>query len=113
MTSRYFNVPFSDLNFEAQESIIKSLIESLQEEAKVEGRQLLAKDWHDPAPKTWQEAYCRTYAIEHNQWSDYEDGNDVETPAFMWESWQEEHVRHMAREKAELSFKRTEIEVEL
>ena len=113
MTSRYFNVPFSDLSHEAQEAIIDSLCESLQEMAEEEGKEFLGREWHDPKPKTWQEAYCRIYSINYQQWDDEVDEGEITTPPFMWEVWQEEHVRQMAEDKAHKSFKHTEIEVEL
>ena len=108
------NIKFEDLTFEKQEAIIKIVYDKLQVQAEQEGKEFLTRAWHDPKPKTWQEAYCRIYAIETHNWEDYEAGTDkAEIPPFMWESWQEEHVRQIAEEKAKLSLIKSEVEITL
>ena len=110
----HFNIQFDDLDIMKQEEIIAELTPSLQAAAEAEGREFLKKEWHDPKPQTWQEAYCREYAIEYILWqTEVEVDKKVVTPAFIWETWQEQHVAELARKKAEAAFNLTEIEVAL
>lgn len=109
----HFNIKFSDLNHEAQEAIIAEIVAQLTPTAKTEGEEFLKREWHDPKPKTWQEAYCRVNALEWILWQDYEKGTGPEVPPFMWETWQEEHTRHMAQVKAVAAFMITEVEVKI
>lgn len=111
--AKHFNIKFEDLTFEKQDEIIKELLPTLQAEAEKEGKEFLARDWHDPKPTTWQEAYVREYAIEYRQWQDEVTAGKIVTPAFMFESYQEDHVAEIARKKAQEAFNKTEIEVEL
>lgn len=108
--AKYFNVQFEDLSFVKQEEIINDLIPKVKAIAEVEGKEFLKREWHDPKPQSWQEAYCRVYAIEYHNWQEYET-EGVEVPQFMWETWQEESARHVAYKKAVEAFNKTEIEV--
>lgn len=107
----HFNIKFEDLGFEKQEAIIKALKPRLQAAAKIEGEEFLARDWNEPKPKTWQEAYVRTYDLDRHMWEGYVNGKASEIPAFMWETWQEDAVEEQARVKATESFSLSEIEV--
>jgi hypothetical protein len=110
----HFNIRFEDLTDAKQEAIIDALTPALQAAAEVEGKELLARPWNNPKPQTWQEAYVRTYTIDYDLWKDYEAGKDpTRDPDFVWETRQEEYVRHMARQKAIAEFSKTEIEVAL
>lgn len=117
----HFEVPFNDLTLEAQEKIIDSIVESLKESAETEGKEYLAKKWHDPAPTTWQEAYCRTYDVEYIMWQDYVNnygdpilGDEVVRPDDEeWVEWLNEELRQVAQKKAEKGFRYLEAEVEL
>ena len=121
INAQHYDIPFSSLGFEAQEEIINSLVEILKESAETEGKEFLAKAWHDPAPTTWQEAYCRSYDVSSIMWQDYVDNfadsqlsDEVERPDDeTWAEWVSEHLRQVAQSKAEKSFKYLEAEVEL
>lgn len=109
--AQHFNIQFEDLTFEKQEEIIAELTPVLQAAAETEGKEFLAREWHDPKPTTWQEAYVRTYEIEYSLWQDEVEAGKIITPGFMWETYQEGHVDQQARKKAEEAFTLTEIEV--
>lgn len=112
--AQHFNIRFEDLIEEKRESIITALTPALQAAAEVEGKEFLTRPWNNPKPQTWQEAYVRTYAIDAPAWETYESGDDpVRDPDFIWETRQEDHVRHLARQKARSAFIKTEIEVAL
>ena len=109
----HLNIKFEDLDVLKQEALIAEILPKLQEEAEKEGNEFLTRVWNEPKPQTWQEAYCRIYAIEYQLWQEEVDAGRVVTPAFMWESYQEEHVSHMAQKKLEEAFIKLEIEVTL
>lgn len=113
--TRSFEVSWNDLKEDAQEAILESCIESLTEEYQKEGEEFLKKEWHEPKPKTWQEAYCREYAIEWQYWSDYEKGKlDAEEPTEAeWADWVNEEIRDKAETACFDSMHHLEIEVEL
>lgn len=110
---RHVQVSFNELDVLTQESLITTVYESLIEAAEAEGKEFLDRDWHDPKPTTWQEAYAREYAIESIMWQDYVDGKDERDPDFVWETRVEEHIRHLAQTKLEEAFRHLEIEVAL
>ena len=107
--AKHFNIRFEDLKDSKQAEIIETLIPELQAAAEVEGKEFLAREWHDPKPQCWQEAYVRIYAIERELWQEEVDAGKIITPGFMWETYQERHVEELARAKAEAAFKLTEI----
>lgn len=119
--TRTFNVPFSDLEYQAQEDILTTLVEALKEEAEKEGNQYLAKKWYEPKPKTWQEAYCRTNDINYDVWQDWVNnfdngiiGDELTEPLTEdWVEWVEEELRELAEKKAHSAFKHLEVEVKL
>lgn len=109
--SRYFSVRFDDLTYEAQESMTDSIIESLLESYKTEGERYLQDKWHDPQPKTWQEAFCRINAIKWDYWSEYERNEpDAEIPD--WEDLVKDYAEEQARLKLVTAMKYVEVEVE-
>lgn len=113
--SRNFNVMFSDLSFEKQEDILESLIDGLREDAETEGKEFLKRSWNDPKPKTWQEAYVRTYSISAIMWSDYEAQEpDATTPTDAdWATYVEDHLREQAELAAHKAMKHLEVEIEI
>lgn len=111
-TTQKFNIQFADLTFEKQEEIVAELTTRLQAEAEVQGKEFLTREWHDPKPTTWQEAFCRIYTIEYQLWqNEVEVDKKVITPGFMWETYQEAHVEEMARKKAEELFNLLKVKV--
>ena len=112
---RYFSVEWSDLKEETQESILESTLETLRELAQEEGEQILKRDWHEPKPKTWQEAYCREYAIEWEWWTDYEhQTEDAEIPTeSQWDDWVTDHLTEIAEKECYKSMHHLEIEVDV
>lgn len=109
----HLNIKFDDLTVEKQEALIEELTPRFQAEAEAEGKEFLAREWNDPKPQTWQEAYCREYAVEYQMWQDEVNEGKVTTPAFIWETWQEAHVRELIEAKLKLSFNKLEVEVQL
>jgi hypothetical protein len=105
----HFNIQYIDLVRSKQDELFNELYPQIEEEVKNEGEEFLNREWHEPKPRSWQEAYVRIYAIESNQWTD-----DIEnTPQFMWETWQEEHVVERTNTKLDNAFKQLELEIEL
>ena len=101
---RHFSVEWTDLKTEFRDEVIESVIETLMEEAKEEGKKFLKRDWHNPVPKTWEEAYCREYAITTCMWEEYVDyfgdshiGDEVAPPPKEdWAYWVHEHLEEEA-----------------
>lgn len=110
----HLNIKFEDVTFEKQEELLAEILPKMQQAAEVEGKKFMAREWHDPKPQTWQEAYARVYAIDYQLWSAYEAGKDpIRDPDFVWETRQEEHVKQLAEQKIKLAFNNLEIEVSL
>lgn len=114
MTRKFFNIQWADLNFEKQEAI-KEVLKSVKlREAKTEGEGLLKLQWHDPEPKTWQEAYVRSYGIDMIIWAGYENRNDPERPSDeQWVEMLDEHLDQLVEDQAKIHFNRSEIEVDI
>lgn len=120
----YFEISFYDLSDEKKEELIESLVKEMLIDAKTEGDRYLTFDWHDPKPKTWQEAYCRSYAIKSEWWEDYENKEaylknpynkeeDIEVPKDQdWIDWLEDEFRELAESKLGMYFKRAEFNLE-
>ena len=64
----HFKISFEDLNVEKQDEIIEEVRPGLQEMAEKSGKELLKREWHEPMPQTWQEAYVRLMAYNHISW---------------------------------------------
>lgn len=109
------SVNFGDLDFEAKEALIDQVKSSLLDKAEEDGKEELAREWHNPKPKTWQEAYVRAMAIDHIMWEQYEDGDkDAEEPKQEeWEYWLDEHLIEQAELNLYNGFKHVGIEVEI
>lgn len=100
-----FELYFKDLNDEKQEEIVNSLKEIIREENKKEGEQIMSRQWHDPKPQDWQEAYVREYAIDYIMWDEYVENfgdsqlsDTVERPNFseIYEDYLENKAREVA-----------------
>ena len=111
MASRFFDLTWSDLSYEAQQHIIAGVKESLLESWETEGTGIMLKKWY-VEPKTWQEAYCREYAIDHSMWSDL----DEKSPEFQKIDWKytlDEYAETEAEKKASWDAHYLELEVTL
>ena len=106
---------WSEIDSDAKEAMIERVKEEMIEAYKTEGEVLLKKEWYDPKPKTWQEAYCRTYAIEWQMWSDYEKNvPDAEVPSQSdWEYYLTQGLEKKAENALYDAFKYMVAEVEL
>lgn len=109
--SRYFELSFNDLSFETQQEWIESVAESLLDKWKEEGEDLLKRKWI-VACKNWQEAYCRTYAVDFRMWNDL-DENSEEFQKYDWLYAIKEEAENKAEEACHKGVKHTEIEVEI
>lgn len=91
-------ISWDNLNAETQEKILKEVVETLTIDAERDGKEQLKKDWYNPQPRTWQEAYIRSYAIQWRLWDSYEKRQpDAETPKSEdWQYWLEEHLTEEA-----------------
>lgn len=99
--SRHFSLTFDDLRFEAQQDWIDEIKKELLVEAEEAGKKFLKKDWYDPKPETWQEAYIRTY-------SNY-DKDGIEPWIHLLDSYLEKKAEELCHE----GMKHTEVEVEI
>lgn len=113
--TRYFEVEWHDLSDEKREEMIESAFDTLREEAQIEGEALFKKEWHNPQPVTWQEAYCRDNWIESIMWEGYHyQKPEHEVPKTEdWAYWLEEYLRERAEQKCFEAMRHNEIEVEL
>lgn len=72
--TRSFNIGFDDLKFETYRSMIERIKENLKSEWQEEMSNEAAKKtlWY-VRPKSWEEAYCRTYAVGYRNWNDLDE----------------------------------------
>ena len=77
-----FEIYFSDLTEDARDEIVRGVYEQLKENYQEEGEEYLAREWHEPKPTSWQEAYCRSMAVDWREWTDWEKGEDDVKPNF-------------------------------
>lgn len=108
---RSFELTFNDLNSEKQEEMLESIKESIIEAWKEENKDWEKIDWY-VKPKTWQEAYCRTYAIEHEYWNGLDEKSD-EFQSYDWEYALEQEAEKEAEQACWDGVHNMEIEVEL
>jgi hypothetical protein len=112
MASRYVSVTFNDLSSEAQSDLIEQVKESLVEQYKTEGEEILKATRFYVSPKTWQEAYCRQYSVDWKLW----DGLDEKGEEFQTYDWTyalDQYAEEQAQLKLVTAFKYVELEVEL
>ena len=107
------SVRYSDLSYEKQQDLIEWIKTLLFEDWKVEGEEILKKPekWH-VAPKTWQEAYCRSYSIDYRMWGDL-DENSEDFKNYDWDYALTEHAEEEALNKIVTGFKYCEVEIDL
>src|SRR3990167_5327424 len=106
---RYFNIEFSDLSFDKQQELIAEIKAELLETWKEDGMTEMSKQWH-VQPRTWQEAYCREYAVDHTMWNDLDEKSE-EFQKFDWIGSLDFYAEEEAEKLCEKGFSRTEIEV--
>jgi hypothetical protein len=96
-------IQFNDLTAEKQEEIIETLKTSLYEEVKAEGEKLLQRDWYDPKPKSWEEAWIRENYVNEIMWGDYERKHkDAEIPQpHDWREWLDDHLTEYVEKQAQ------------
>lgn len=106
---KFYNIRFFDLDMEKQEEIIKDLLTVLNARAEQEGKEFLQRSKYQGV-KSWQEAYCKEYAIDYQLWQDDEKGG-LEYDG--WADSVEEKLREKAEEQAKKWFTLTEVEVQI
>lgn len=106
-------ISYSDLDIETRETLLEQVVYELHKKAKEDGLEQLKKVWNNPQPKTWQEAYIRTYAINWQLWTDYEDRKpDAEIPKKEdWGYWLETNLEDKAEAKLTKAIEDLEIEI--
>lgn len=109
--TRHFEISWSSLTTEAQDSIIESVKESLKEMYKTDGEAAMKKNWH-VAPKTWEEAIVRENCIDSRMWDDLEETSE-EFQQYDWKYTLDEHLQEEAEKKASAGMRWLELEVEL
>lgn len=109
MSSTYVSVEFRDIS--DQDAMIEQVKLSLMDLYKQDGEKAMARDWHDPKPQTWQEAFVRENSIDYISWEDYEGGDNSDIPN--WNYLVENYAEEKAEEKLYDAFHHLEVEVEL
>jgi len=111
--TRYFEISFNDLTSEMQEEMIESTMQSLFEEVQIEGEALFTKEWNNPQPVTWQEAWVRYNAVDYIMWDGYEKGDpEADVPkAEEWNDWLQDHLREIAEKACYSGVHNMEVEV--
>jgi len=110
MLTLNFSVGFSDLKFEKQQDMIASVKESLLGQYKEEaesgrfGKNFGRNEYKD---MSWQEAFCREYAIDFVLWE-----TEKEAREFNWNYAVEEYAEKEAEDKCETSMSSFQVEVE-
>jgi hypothetical protein len=101
MSSRFFNISFTNLTFEAQQEIIDEVKEALlinyQEECENGryGKNFGRKEYKN---MTWQEAFCREYSVDFHLWE-----TEEEAKKFDWQYGVEQYAEEEAIRKCEAS----------
>lgn len=106
---RYFDLSWSEIDFTKQQSMIKEVAESLIEFWSEEGLQFLEREWH-VKPKTWQEAFCRMYEIDHRMWNDLEETSE-EFQKYDWIFAIEQESEKVAEVRCAEAVRKIEIQV--
>ena len=92
---------WGELTDECQENLIEEVKASIIEDQKEEGEKFLKQDYIIRTPESWEEAYCREYALAWEYWNEWEEGEyrdkELEPSLSDWRYWVEEE----AQEKAE------------
>lgn len=68
--TRYFSISASDLDTRTYDSIVNDVREGLLEDYQKEGEKLLSREWNDPQPETWQEAFMRDITNDEGDWEE-------------------------------------------
>lgn len=110
MTSRFFNISFTDLTFEAQQNIINDVKEALlidyQEECE-NGRYGKNFGRKEYGGMSWQEAFCREYSVNFHLWETEEEAKKVN-----WDYEVEQYAEEEADKKVSMSsLARFEVEI--
>lgn len=96
--SRYFEITFSDLEYDKQLELIESVAEDVVAEAIEEAPKYVE------GSETLEEAYCRAYAIGFDYWED---------ESVAWADLLVDWAKKEAEEKLYKGFKHLEVEIEL
>lgn len=91
-------ISYEDLDLEVKLRLRDQVAAQLRELAEEEGVKQLKRSWYNPQPRTWQEAYIRTYAINWQLWTNYEGRKPhAEIPKSEdWQYWLERHLEEEA-----------------
>lgn len=89
-----YSIYFNNLETGKQEEIINEYVRELLNNYQIEGEEFLKRGWNEPKPKTWQEAYIRTYDIEWRLWETAEDMNVAD-----WNGILDDYARTNALDK--------------
>lgn len=109
---RRIYISWGDLTQTAKDNIIECIKEQFVDQCKVEGQEFLTREWFDIVPKTWVEAYVRTYDISWLMWHDYVTGADtVNIPD--WQGYFDDYVDQKLNTKLGKIITNLPIEVEI
>jgi len=112
MTTRYFSIDFNDLSFEKQQELITEIKQELLSSYELEGKEFLTRKWHDPVPKTWEEAFIRMSAIDSILWEDYENTKSkADEPA--WKTLLEDYAEKQAIDVCSNAIRNIRVEVKI
>ncbi len=106
---RYFDLSWSDIEFSKQQDMISEVADSLIDLWEEEGKQFLERDSH-VKPKSWKEAYCRSYDLHSSYWGDV-DENSEEFKNIDWDLILREEAEKVAEERCSHAVRKVEIEV--
>lgn len=106
-------ISYSSIDLETQLNLRTEVRNALLKEAKEEGVQQRERTWYNPQPKSWQEAYIRSYSINWRYYEDYEKNRpDAEVPKLEdWEAWLNQHLDDKAETALAAAINDLEIEV--
>ena len=107
--ARYFSLDWTDLTFEKQQELISEIKAELIKTWAEEGQKFLQREWYDPKPKTWKEAYVRMYYLDSSLWEDWIDGKDEKEPD--WDYILEEAAEKEAEDRCSKAIRQIEIEI--
>jgi hypothetical protein len=113
MICKNFNIKWHSLAPEMQDEILESVKPLLLEKYQFEGEEALKKEWNDPKPMTWKEAYVRVMAIDHDVWRSYEINGNTNGVGLQSPDWNGIFEEHLENEALKVCSKQVQLVLEI
>ena len=105
MAKQTYILTFEDVEFGKQQEIVMDIRGELYQKAKTEGEEFAKRKEH--VGESWQQAYCREYAIDYKNWE-----TDEEAKKFDWNSAILFDLEEKAENIMDIAIKKTPLVIE-